>query len=105
MSNYNLMPCFRQVKEQPRHYTSGRTALFYSGFDFHPSGQGEGDPVRHFITPAVRFFVPADQCTAALVVLCLVLGHSCVLAISSITMNGLRFYNCLSYLTFQHDPV
>ena len=37
------------------------------------------DPVRHLITPAFGFFVPADQCVVALVVLGLVLGHPCIL--------------------------
>ena len=37
------------------------------------------DPIRHLITPAFGFFVPADQCVVVLVVLGLVLGHPCIL--------------------------
>ena len=42
--------------------------IVFSGFDFHPAGQGEGDPVRQLITPALGFFVPADQRLVPLIV-------------------------------------
>ena len=50
--NAKKAPCLRR----------SRAPCYQSLFlDLHPAGQGEGDPVRQLITPALGFFVPADQ--------------------------------------------
>ena len=59
-SHYNsamprIQDAFCEHESKPcRTVTSGRAALFCSGFDLHPAGQGEGDPVLGVDRHAVR---------------------------------------------------